>query len=291
MTAAENAADAYSIGWLASLSLHTGLIFGALLVTEHLTLAPETALFKWNVAIVSAPLNPVQSSAAPATTVQPSRTRSTSQALMPNASAAITSVLNSPGEATLDPLPPSDEPIVQKTDISSTLQGSRLERTEHQPEELESSSGETAATTATLSSRQFESVSESVLMSSSIQTSLPPQEAIAPPQTSNTASLATSDPRHDYAWLSETIMRRMQELKKYPAEARLDRAEGKVVLKAVIRSDGGLGSVEVFQSSGHQTLDRAAVELLNLAAPFHFPRPLEKPQMTVKIPMNYRLEP
>lgn len=45
-----------------------------------------------------------------------------------------------------------------------------------------------------------------------------------------------------------------------------------------------------FQTSCHQILDRAAVELLRQAAPFHFSRPLEKPQMTVKIPMNYRLE-
>lgn len=195
----------------------------------------------------------------------------------------------------MEPLPFSDEPIVQKTDISSIPQESHLERTGHQPEELENSPAEIAPTTATLSSRQPESLSESVPMPSSSQPSLQQtQEAISPAQTSGTgsASLVTSDPppRHDYAWLSETIMHRMQELKRYPAEARLDRAEGKVVLKAVIRSDGGIGNVEVFQSSGHQSLDHAAIELLNLAAPFHFPRPLEKPQMTVKIPMHYRLE-
>lgn len=103
--------------------------------------------------------------------------------------------------------------------------------------------------------------------------------------------VASSTARADYAWLSETIMRRMQELKRYPTEARLERAEGKVVLKAVLRSNGSIEAIEIFQSSGHQSLDRAAVELLNLAAPFHFPRPLEKPQMTVKIPMSYRLEP
>jgi len=82
----------------------------------------------------------------------------------------------------------------------------------------------------------------------------------------------------------------MEELKRYPAEARLDRAEGKVVLKAVIRSDGSIESLEIVRGSGHESLDRAAVDLLNLAAPFHFPRPLEKPQMTVKIPMSYRIE-
>ena len=99
-----------------------------------------------------------------------------------------------------------------------------------------------------------------------------------------------SPARTDYGWLSDTILRRVEELKRYPSEARLDRAEGKVVLKVVIRGDGSVDDVEVYQSSGYRSLDHAAVELLRLAAPFQLPRPLGKSQMTVKIPMNYRLE-
>jgi len=101
---------------------------------------------------------------------------------------------------------------------------------------------------------------------------------------------SSASARPDYGWLSETILRRVEELKRYPPEARLDRAEGKVVLKAVIRSDGSIDEVEVYQSSGYRSLDYSAVELLQRAAPFQLPRPLGKLQMTVKIPMNYRLE-
>jgi len=140
--------------------------------------------------------------------------------------------------------------------------------------------------TPQLSSQQPELASD---LSSTMQPL--PQEPEAGLSTQTPGPVASSAPRADYAWLSETIMRRMQELKRYPTEARLERAEGKVVLKAVLRSNGSIEAIEIFQSSGHQSLDRAAVELLNLAAPFHFPRPLEKPQMTVKIPMSYRLEP
>ena len=96
--------------------------------------------------------------------------------------------------------------------------------------------------------------------------------------------------RPDYAWLSEAILRRMEELKQYPPEARLDRTEGKVVLKAVLRNNGSVENVEVSQSSGHPVLDHAAVELLKQAAPFQFPRPLERSRMTVKIPMSYMLQ-
>jgi periplasmic protein TonB len=96
--------------------------------------------------------------------------------------------------------------------------------------------------------------------------------------------------KRDYRWLSETILRRMEELKRYPASARVDRAEGKVVVKAVIGEDGSISEVGVFLSSGHIALDEAAVETMRQAAPFHLPHPLGQPRMTIKIPMSYRLD-
>jgi TonB family protein len=48
--------------------------------------------------------------------------------------------------------------------------------------------------------------------------------------------------------------------------------------------------VEVFQSSGYPSLDKAAVETMRQAAPFHLPNPLGQPRMTIKIPMSYRLD-
>jgi protein TonB len=96
--------------------------------------------------------------------------------------------------------------------------------------------------------------------------------------------------KRDYGWLSEAILRRVEELKRYPASARVDRAEGKVVVRAVINEDGNLGEVEVFQSSGYPTLDKAAVETMRQAAPFHLPHPLGQSRMTIKIPMSYQLD-
>jgi protein TonB len=107
--------------------------------------------------------------------------------------------------------------------------------------------------------------------------------AISPPP-------SNAPTKRDYGWLSEAILRRVEELKRYPASARVERAEGKVVVKAVINEDGSIGEVEVFQSSGHSGLDKAAVETMRQAAPFHLPRPLGQPRMTIKIPMSYRLD-
>lgn len=164
------------------------------------------------------------------------------------------SVLKSRSEARL---PNSTRPVLAKPQAAAEdpmpaehqVPSVSLERTEQQSA-VEEETASAQAITSTLASPQSESSSEPVSFAPSTQPAL----------------------------LSETIMRRMEELKSYPTEGRLNRAEGKVVLKAVIRDDGNVEGVEVFQSSGHQSLDRAALELLQLAAPFHLPRPMQKPQ-------------
>lgn len=112
----------------------------------------------------------------------------------------------------------------------------------------------------------------------------PTQMAAISPAPSNAPT------KRDYGWLSEAILHRVEELKRYPAAARVDRAEGKVVVKAVINEDGSIGEVEIFQSSGYPSLDKAAMDTMQQAAPFHLPRPLGQARMTIKIPMSYRLD-
>jgi protein TonB len=111
------------------------------------------------------------------------------------------------------------------------------------------------------------------------------------PQVALIAPLKQSTPtRVDYGWLSDTILKRVEELKRYPVEARGDRAEGKVIVKAVIKEDGTVGHVEVVRSSGFQSLDQAALELMRHAGPFNLSHALGKPQVIVQIPLNYRLD-
>jgi len=123
-----------------------------------------------------------------------------------------------------------------------------------------------------------------------METAAPPTKR-APQVASIPSTPSIAPTRRDYSWLSDTISRRVEELKHYPPEARLDRAEGRVIIKAVLRADGSVDDVEVFQSSGYHSLDQAAVDLVKRAAPFHLPHPLGKAKMTVKIPMSYQLEP
>ena len=65
--------------------------------------------------------------------------------------------------------------------------------------------------------------------------------------------------------------------------------EGKVIVKAIIRSDGHLADVFVQKSSGYSVLDAAAVEAVRLACPLHMAQAIGKPQIVVSLRIVYSL--
>ncbi|MBX3335316.1 MAG: energy transducer TonB, partial [Nitrospira sp.] len=79
------------------------------------------------------------------------------------------------------------------------------------------------------------------------------------------------------------------EFKRYPNTSRMNGEEGKVILKAVIRSDGRLAEVFVQKSSGYSALDQAAMEAVRLACPLHMKQAISKPQIVVSLPIVFRL--
>ena len=94
----------------------------------------------------------------------------------------------------------------------------------------------------------------------------------------------------DYGWLAQALWSRIEQLKRYPQIARMNRWEGKVVLRAVIREDGQLMDLEVAESSGHQVLDLDALEIVRQASPLKLKHDLGQPQVVVQVPISYRLE-
>ena len=99
----------------------------------------------------------------------------------------------------------------------------------------------------------------------------------------------TAGAKLDHQWLAESLWRRVAELKRYPNSARMNGQEGKVILKAVIRSDGQLADVFVLKSSGYAALDMAAMEAVKLACPLHMKHAIGKPQIVVSLPIVYSL--
>ena len=302
--------EAHVQGWLVSILLHGTVAFAAILLVKQIQLAPQDEPFKWNVAMVS-PTEPVQPTALPpnqapaqsipSTTLVPSphvqqtapaqtlpSPRLLAQQATPAISerAATTVGAEPPAPTPLQPTTPSQsaahttqptDPVKHEIVASMGAEATSIEKPAEAPMAVSAESGAQIAPSSAPSSFLGHNAQ-------SDQAPTPTQMAAISPAPTNTPT------KLDYGWLSETILRRVEELKRYPASARVDRAEGKVVVKAVINEDGSIGEEEVFQSSGHPGLDKAAIETLRQAAPFHLPRPLGQPRMTIKIPMSYRLD-
>ncbi len=116
-----------------------------------------------------------------------------------------------------------------------------------------------------------------------------PAAPSAPPVSPSEAPAQVADGKADHRWVGESLWRRVAELKRYPHSARLNGQEGKVILKAVIRSDGQLAEVTVLKSSGHHILDSAAIEAVKLACPLHMKQAINKSEIVVSLPIVYSL--
>jgi protein TonB len=182
------------------------------------------------------------------------------------------------------------EPVMS-TKEPEPVQSSEPVMAQHKPvapppsEAAETRSIETLARPFAAEPIASSSLVEPAPASSSPPTSDPTE---APVQTAKAAP-SGSEVKTDHRWLAESLWRRVAELKRYPNSARLNGQEGKVVLKAVIRSDGHLMEVTVQKSSGHQILDAAAIEAVKLACPLHMKHAINKPEIVVSLPIVYRL--
>jgi protein TonB len=312
--------EAHSFGWLVSILLHGAVALIALILVTQAQLSPQEEPFKWNVAMVS-PTQPVTATTSPphqstphsvspppptpASPVQqnaPTQPLAAPQPLAQQTTPSVAErtpvtpmVAEPPTPTPLEPVPPLQsatptarpaEPIRHETVVPRAPEASPVQKPAEEPPIVPVPSNTHMAP----STPSATPVSPPIQTTTLSQTPTPLTDAV-PAQTAAIAGAPANVPmKRDYGWLSEVILRRVEELKRYPASARAERAEGKVVVKAVISEDGSISEMEVFQSSGHPGLDKAAMDTMKQAAPFHLPHPLGQPRMTIKIPMSYRLD-
>jgi len=96
--------------------------------------------------------------------------------------------------------------------------------------------------------------------------------------------------KSQYGWLAELLRRRTMSLLAYPHLARTQGLEGIVVVRTTINSEGDLVNAVVTKSSGYGALDDDALKLMHRVCPIRLPQELGKPQITVSIPIRYRLD-
>jgi protein TonB len=83
-------------------------------------------------------------------------------------------------------------------------------------------------------------------------------------------AISASTREYKYANYLEAWRRKVERIGNlnYPQEAKRRKLHGNLILQVAVRSDGTLESTRVLRSSGFEVLDRAAVRIVELAAPF-----------------------
>jgi periplasmic protein TonB len=94
----------------------------------------------------------------------------------------------------------------------------------------------------------------------------------------------------DYGWLTDALWERIEALKRYPAQARANHWEGKVVVEVVIRNDGEVVGLKIAESSGRVILDQEALTVMRKASPLTLKHSLGKPSITLLVPISYKLD-
>ncbi len=262
-----------SQGWLMSVLLHGLGITAALFAMEAMEPPLPPSLFEWEISMVEAPTHTESQPADPV--VQPP-------------------------PPTVKPSPPvrqtkpviAEQPLVQQEVIVP------METTQMVQDVV--TNAEPVMEYAAVASTE----SKPVISPSVVETSMDSSEQSVVEQRAPVESIASHmehrlveyrqvlhrDTRADYGWLRDTLWGRIEELKRYPALARTNHWEGKVVVSAVIREDGEVTGVQVAETSGRAVLDEEAIAVMKKASPLRLKHPLGQRQITILIPISYRLD-
>ncbi|GJL55317.1 MAG: hypothetical protein NPIRA02_24490 [Nitrospirales bacterium] len=100
---------------------------------------------------------------------------------------------------------------------------------------------------------------------------------------------STPLPAADYGWVADTLLKRVQQLKRYPARARRKIWEGTVELRVLINAAGEIQDVQVLASSGHNLLDQEALNTIKMASPLTLRHRIKHPVVMVDLPIVYKL--
>lgn len=116
-------------------------------------------------------------------------------------------------------------------------------------------------------------------------------------QTTHTTTPSTTTPHDavsrraddDFNWLMSLLWNRVTALKRYPQEARMNRWEGRVIVRVIIDERGHLLDAVVAAGSGHEVLDRAALEVIRESCPLALTQPLGRSRIVLRVPIQYKL--
>ena len=262
-----------SQGWVVSVLLHGLGIAVTLFAVEAMEPVFPPSLFQWEISMVEAP---------PSTESQPAEP------------------IVQPPPPTVRPNPPmrqtkpviAEQPPVQQ-EVTVPVEPTQM------VQDVVANAEPVMAYAAVASTESEPVTSPSVVETSMESTAQPVIEQSAPVESIAShmehrlveyRQVLHRDTRADYGWLRDALWGRIEELKRYPALARTNHWEGKVVVSAVIRDDGEVTGVQIAETSGRAVLDEEAMAVMKKASPLRLKHPLGQRQITILIPISYRLD-
>ncbi|HWG95486.1 MAG TPA: energy transducer TonB [Nitrospira sp.] len=265
-------------GWMASVLLHLLGLAGAMLIMAKIEQSVLLEPFHWDISMVDAPVRtePTQSESMPAERViQPPPSPVKPKPPVRTATQPI---------AQQTPLPTHDESTVPVettqivkdvvTNAEPVMESPVVESVESRPVTSQAVMAEPVASSEATTIEQRIESTETAVEQRVVQ-----QRLVHYRRT-----------QADYGWLGDMVRKRIEELKHYPRIARENHWEGRVVVQAVIKADGTVGELSVAESSGHALLDEEALAVMRKASPLTLKHQLEKSQITILVPISYRLE-
>lgn len=274
----------YVQSWVFSVLLHGAAVGAAIALVADLHLAPQPEPFKWDVSVVETPMQSDNPRPAPTETrpVEPQPvTQPAHQVVRQEVRQEVREV----------------RPVVQTT-IQSTQVVNRTVQAIDTPQTVPVETTEAVTTSEALPVvREAEAPLTPPVMAETLSASPPEPTVVSRPVVEATQPAVRQLPvrsapatKVDYGWLAEALWSKVEQLKRYPHMARMNRWEGRVVLRVVIREDGHLLDLAVAESSGHSVLDQNALEILRQASPLKLKHPLGKSQVVVQVPISYKLQ-
>ncbi len=121
---------------------------------------------------------------------------------------------------------------------------------------------------------------------------VPPAPIVAPePPKPTTPVVSQTDMDDARGRYSNTLWGAISKHKQYPKIAQMRGWQGDAVVELLLDGSGKLKSKKIIQSSGHDVLDKQALEMVEKAAPYPIPpEVLRGNSFTITVPIPFKLE-
>lgn len=120
---------------------------------------------------------------------------------------------------------------------------------------------------------------------------VPPAPVVTPPPPPPPPGPSEADLDDARRAYGQSLWSAIEKHKQYPRIAQMRGWQGEVVVELLLDGSGKLKSKKILSSSGHDVLDKQALEMVEKAAPYPVPPEiLRSSQFSVKVPVPFKLQ-